>query len=238
MGDRTGFVWQEPPTWGKIDELVAAKWKRMKIEPSELCTDLEFIRRVYLDLTGLPPSPEEMRTFLDDKRETQVKRDALIDRLIGSPEYVDFWANKWADLLQCNSKFLGSEGAELFRAWIRKEVEKNTPYDQFAREILTATGSNRENPAASYWKICARPRKRWRTPRIFSLPRASIATNATTIRSSAGRRTSIIIWPPILPRSRSRKIRRAKAKRSAAPMWKAPSRCLKSCRCQRRRSQT
>ena len=57
MGDRSGFVWQEPPSWGKIDELVAAKWKRMKIAPSELCTDLEFIRRVYLDLTGLPPSP-------------------------------------------------------------------------------------------------------------------------------------------------------------------------------------
>jgi len=157
MGDRSGFVWKEPPAWGKIDELVAAKWKRMKIEPSELCTDLEFIRRVYLDLTGLPPSPEEIRSFLDDSRETKVKRSAVIDRLIGSPEYVDFWANKWADLLQCNSKFLGNEGAELFRSWIRHEVEKNTPYDQFAREILTATGSNRENPAASYWKIVRTP---------------------------------------------------------------------------------
>src|SRR5205823_5583053 len=60
MGDRSGFVWQDPPTWGKIDELVAAKWKRMKIAPSDLCTDLEFIRRVYLDLTGLPPSPDEI----------------------------------------------------------------------------------------------------------------------------------------------------------------------------------
>src|SRR5262249_10215587 len=60
MGDRSGFVWQQPPTWGKIDELVAAKWQRMKIEPSDLCSDLEFIRRVYLDLTGLPPSPEEI----------------------------------------------------------------------------------------------------------------------------------------------------------------------------------
>ena len=157
MGDRAGFVWKEPETWSKIDELVAAKWKRMKIEPSELCTDLEFIRRVYLDLTGLPPSPEDIRAFLDDTRETRVKRDAVVDRLIGCPDYVDFWANKWADLLQCNSKFLGSEGAESFRSWIRHEVEKNTPYDQFAREILTATGSNRENPAASYWKILRTP---------------------------------------------------------------------------------
>jgi len=157
MGNRTGFVWEEPPTWGKIDELVAAKWKRMKIQPSELCTDLEFIRRVYLDLTGLPPSPEDIRTFTADTRETKVKREEVIDRLVGSPEYVDFWANKWADLLQCNSKFLGKEGAELFRTWIRSQVETNTPYDQFAREILTASGSNRDNPASSYWKIVRTP---------------------------------------------------------------------------------
>jgi len=159
MGNRDGFIWQDPPTWGKIDELVAAKWKRMKIQPSELCTDLEFIRRVYLDLTGLPPSPEDVQAFVEDKRETRQKRDAAVDRLIGSPEFVDFWANKWADLLQCNSKFLGSEGAETFRAWIRTQVETNRPYDQFVREILTATGSNRENPAASYWKILRTPQE-------------------------------------------------------------------------------
>ncbi|MSU59685.1 MAG: DUF1549 domain-containing protein [Pedosphaera sp.] len=157
MGDRSGFVWKQPPAWGKIDELVAAKWQRMKIEPSEVCTDLEFIRRVYLDLTGLPPSPSEMQAFLDDARATRVKRDALVDRLVGSADYVDFWANKWADLLQCNSKYLGGEGAESFRAWIRNEVATNTPYDQFARKILTASGSNRENPAASYWKIVRTP---------------------------------------------------------------------------------
>ena len=157
MGDRSGFVWVDPATWGKIDELVAAKWKRLRIAPSELCTDLEFIRRVFLDLTGLPPSPEEIHAFLDDARDVRVKRDAVVDRLIGSPEYVDFWANKWADLLQCNSKFLGTEGAELFRAWIRSQVEKNTPYDQFAREILTASGSTREHPAACYWKILRTP---------------------------------------------------------------------------------
>ncbi|HVV73779.1 MAG TPA: DUF1553 domain-containing protein, partial [Verrucomicrobiae bacterium] len=95
--------------------------------------------------------------FLDDSRDSRAKRDELVDRLVGSPEYVDFWANKWADLLQCNSKFLGTEGAELFRNWIRKEVEQNTPYDQFARKILTASGSTRENPAGDYWKILRTP---------------------------------------------------------------------------------
>src|ERR1051326_8852259 len=108
MGDRTGFVWQEPPAWGKIDQLVAAKWKRRKIEPSELCTDEEFIRRIYLDLVGLPPSPEDVLKFTAEN--TASKREALIDRLIGSPEYVEHWANKWADLLQVNRKFLGDEG--------------------------------------------------------------------------------------------------------------------------------
>jgi len=157
MGDRTGFAWENPPTWNHVDELVAAKWQRMKIRPSELCTDLDFIRRVYLDLTGLPPSSEDVRAFIADTRETRAKRDALIDRLIGSPEYVDHWANKWADLLQCNSKFLGKEGAESFRTWIREQVATNRPYDQFAREILTASGSNKEHPPASYWKILRTP---------------------------------------------------------------------------------
>ena len=157
MGDRRGFAWQEPEHWNKIDEFVAAKWQRMKILPSGLCTDEDFLRRVYLDLTGLPPTAEEVRAFLADARATRTKRDEVVDRLIGAPDYVDHWANKWADLLQVNRKFLGEEGAKLFRDWIRKEVEANTPYDQFARKILTASGSNRENPAASYFKVLRTP---------------------------------------------------------------------------------
>jgi hypothetical protein len=157
MGDRSGFTWQQPETWGRIDELVAAKWLRMKIAPSELCNDTDFLRRVYLDLTGLPPSADDVRAFLADSSPAREKREAQIDRLIGSPEFVEHWANKWADMLQVNSKFIGGEGAKLFREWIRKEIETNTPYDQFVRKIVTATGSNRENPAASYWKILREP---------------------------------------------------------------------------------
>ncbi len=157
MGDRSGFVWQDPPTWSKVDELAANKWQRMKIQPSDLCTDAEFIRRVTLDLTGLPPTADAVRAFLADERETQVKRAELVDKLIGNPDFVDYWTNKWADLLQVNRKFLGVEGSVAFRDWIRQNVEKNTPYDQFVSAILTASGSNREHPAASYFKILREP---------------------------------------------------------------------------------
>ncbi|MSU22572.1 MAG: DUF1549 domain-containing protein [Opitutus sp.] len=157
MGDRTGFTWQEPEKWNKLDEFTAAKWQRMKILPSGLCDDADFLRRVYLDLTGLPPTAAEVREFLADASAPRVKRDAVIDRLIGSPDYVDHWANKWADLLQVNRKFLGEDGAKRFREWIRAEIVANTPYDHFAKKILTATGSNRENPAASYFKVLRTP---------------------------------------------------------------------------------
>ncbi len=157
MGDRTGFKWTKQPSQGRVDELVAAKWQRMKIQPSGLCTDAEFVRRVYLDLTGLPPGADEVRKFIADKQPTRQKRDKLIDVLIGSPEFVDHWTNKWADMLQVNSKFLGKEGAQLFRDWIHTQVENNIPYDKFAYSILTAKGSNMENPAASYFKVLREP---------------------------------------------------------------------------------
>ncbi|MFT5467469.1 MAG: WD40 repeat protein/mono/diheme cytochrome c family protein [Verrucomicrobiales bacterium] len=157
MGDRKGFEWSEQPANNRIDELVASKWQRMKIEPSGLCDDSEFIRRVYLDLTGLPPSVDVVRAFLADKSPMQKKRDGLVDSLIGTGEFVDHWANKWADLLQVNSKFLGGSGASEFRAWIHEEVKANTPYDEFVYKIITATGSNKDNPPASYYKILREP---------------------------------------------------------------------------------
>jgi hypothetical protein len=157
MGDRSGFVWNDPKTNNKIDELVAAKWQRMKIAPSDLCNDSEFIRRVYLDLVGLPPTSEQVRAFLYDPSDTTKKRQAIIAQLLESEEFVDHWTNKWSDLLQVNSKFLAKEGASSFKNWIREQIAKRVPYDQFARNILTASGSNRENPAASYFKILRTP---------------------------------------------------------------------------------
>ncbi|MEK6238968.1 MAG: DUF1553 domain-containing protein, partial [Planctomycetales bacterium] len=157
MGDRSGFAWKAPPANNYIDELVAVKLQRMKILPSELCADDEFLRRAYLDLTGLPPSAEDVRRFLADERETRVKREEVIDKLVGGKDYVQHWTNKWADLLQVNRKFLAPEGAKAFRGWIQNEVASNTPYDQFVVKLLSANGSNRENPAASYFKILREP---------------------------------------------------------------------------------
>lgn len=157
MGNRDEFVWQDPPANNRIDELVAAKWQRMKILPSDLCTDAEFIRRVYLDLTGLPPTAEKVQEFIADSRDTRAKRDALIDQLVGSDSYVEHWTNKWADLMQVNQKFLGDEGAQALRGWIRDQIKQNKPYDQFVRAILTASGSNKDVPPAAYYKILRDP---------------------------------------------------------------------------------
>ena len=157
MGDRSGFAWVEPPKYNKIDELVSVKWQRMKILPSGVCSDTEFVRRVFLDLTGLPPSPEDVRAFLADQTDPKQKREALVDRLIASPAFVDQWSNKWADMLQVNSKFLGDQGAKLFREWIREQVANNTPYDKFVYSILTASGSTKDHPAANYYKILRTP---------------------------------------------------------------------------------
>ena len=157
MGDRSGFVWKDPEGWTDLDKLVAAKWQRLKIEPSGLCTDAEFLRRVTLDLTGLPPQPAEVTAFLDDVRETRQKRTEVVDRLIGSPAFVDHWTNKWASLLQVNGKFLAREGAQGFRDWIRSHIDKNTPWNQIVHQILTASGSNQANPPAAYYKILRTP---------------------------------------------------------------------------------
>lgn len=157
MGDRSEFAWKQLPVHNYIDELVDQKLKKTKTRPSDLCTDAEFIRRVYIDLTGLPPTIDDVKTFLADKRPSQAKRNELIDRLLGSNEFVEHWTNKWADLLQVNRKYLGTEGATIFRDWIRKSVADNVPYDQFAYEILSASGSNKEVPAASYFKIHRTP---------------------------------------------------------------------------------
>ncbi|TWT73307.1 Planctomycete cytochrome C [Allorhodopirellula solitaria] len=159
MGDRSGYQNTEAPAWNRIDELVAQKWERMKIVPSDLADDATFFRRVHLDLTGLPPTSDAVREFLADTTSSREKRENVIDGLIGGEEFAVFWTNKWADLLQVNRKFLGVDGSREYRQWIREAVDQNRPYDQFARQILTASGSNQANPPASYFKVLRTPKE-------------------------------------------------------------------------------
>jgi hypothetical protein len=133
----------------RIDDLVYAKLKTMGIPPSELATDAEFLRRIYLDVTGLLPTPEQAQVFLADSRPK--KRAALVDRLLESDQFTDFWALKWGDLLRIKSEFpvrLWPKAVAVYYQWVHQSIAENKPYDRFARELLTATGSNfRVGPA-------------------------------------------------------------------------------------------
>ncbi|MDY3562852.1 DUF1553 domain-containing protein [Gemmata sp. JC673] len=157
MGDRSGFEWKPQAVHNYVDDLVDQKLKKVKVQASGLTDDASFLRRVYLDLTGLPPTPEQVQAFLADARPLREKRDAVIDALVGSEPFVEHWANKWADLLMVNRKFLGDVGATAFRKWIRDAVAENRPYDTFAYQIITASGSNVENPPAAYYKTLREP---------------------------------------------------------------------------------
>jgi hypothetical protein len=152
MGDRTGFAWAPQAEYNFIDKFVNAKLLKRKTLPSDECTDADFHRRVYLDLTGLIPTAAQARAFLEDKTPSREKRNALVAKLIGSKEYIATWSNKWADLLQCNRKALGDEAVWSFREWIREAVSQNKPYDQFVYEIITAQGSSLTHPAVNYYR--------------------------------------------------------------------------------------
>jgi hypothetical protein len=153
INPRPGFAWKPLPQYNYIDKLIDAKLQRLKIQPSASAGDAAFLRRVSLDMTGRLPAPEEVRAFLADPAPRRAKRRALIDKLIGSPAFVDHWTVKWGDLLQNSRKFLGEKGAFEFREWIRQAIASNRPYDKVVRDLLTSRGSSYENPAANYYRI-------------------------------------------------------------------------------------
>ena len=156
MGDRSGFVWKDIQAFSTIDEAAITKWVHEDSAFGPLCG--HGVCASYLPGSDGAASFGGNHSGLS-RRSARLPRktEALIDDLVGNREFVDYWTNKWADLLQVNRKFLGTEGASLFRDWIRNGGESNTPYDSFARKILTAKGSNKENPATSYYKILREP---------------------------------------------------------------------------------
>jgi hypothetical protein len=134
-----------------IDKLVLAKWKSLRLEPSPLAGDAMFLRRAYLDAAGILPTPEEVEEFLQDP--VPNKREKLIDTLLAKEEFTDYWAYKWSDLMLVSSKKLGPVGMRSFYNWIRDSVKENKPWNQFASEILTSSGSSRENGALNYFVL-------------------------------------------------------------------------------------
>ncbi len=133
------------PVKQHVDRLVWDKLKLLNMLPSPAASDATFHRRAFLRAIGRLPSPAETRAFLSDTSPT--KRQILIDRLLERPEYADFWANKWADLLRPNPYRVGMKAVRTLDAWLRDAFRQNLPYDQFVRELLTAQGSTWKNGA-------------------------------------------------------------------------------------------
>lgn len=158
LGNREGYQWTPAEEYNYIDALVNAKLQRMKILASPIADDAEFLRRVYLDITGSTPTADEVRAFLADSTETQAKRTALVDRLLDNPLYVEHWTLKWSDLLLSRRKSITEKGVWSFRNWIRNAIASNKPYNEFAVELITANGSTFENPAANYYRIAREPK--------------------------------------------------------------------------------
>lgn len=148
-----GFVDAEVPQDNLIDRYAIEKLNSVRIRPSELATDAEYLRRVYIDLIGLQPAPDEVRSFLADGAPD--KRERVVDALFARPEFVDHWSLKWGDLLQNGRSRLSEEAMWSFREWIRGAVASNMPLDQFARELVTARGSYRDDPASA-WLLISR----------------------------------------------------------------------------------
>ena len=144
-----GFQWPDPPEHNLVDRLVNARLKLLQVAPAETCRDEVFLRRVFLDLTGLLPSVERCREFLADRRPD--RRQRLIERLLGSREFARFQALRLADLLRVNPQVLTDGRARLFADWIARAVEKNLPFDELARRVLTASGDTRHVAPANYF---------------------------------------------------------------------------------------
>ena len=155
---RPDFVWSHPRQDNFIDRQVFAKLKDLRLNPSPLCDDSTFVRRIYLDLLGLPPLPDEARAFVEDH--TPDKRARLVDRLLVRPEFADFWSLKWADALRVESKTMDRKGMTAFHAWIRQAVAENMPLDEFAHRILAAKGSTYQIPEANFYRAVREPNVR------------------------------------------------------------------------------
>ena len=163
LNPTSGFQWVKLEQHNYIDELIDAKLQRIKVQPSLPASDAEFLRRVYLDLTGRLPEPETVRAFVGDDTDSRRKRSHVIDQLLGSDDYVDYWTLKWGDLLRSNRKFMSHKGVWIFREWLRQSIADNKPYDHLVNELLTSKGSTFENPPANFFRVARDPKEAMQT---------------------------------------------------------------------------
>jgi hypothetical protein len=144
-------VFSKAPRNNYIDDAILDHLRALHIPPSLPASDAEFIRRAYLDAAGILPSPSEVDKFLKDT--SPEKRNRLIDELIKRPEFVDYWTYKWSDLLLVSSNHLSNDEMWSYYKWIRESVASDKPWNEFATQVITATGNTLNNGAANYWVI-------------------------------------------------------------------------------------
>ena len=144
-------VFARTPKRNVIDKRVIEQLRRLNLKPSKPSPDSEFIRRVYLDVVGMLPTPQETKAFLADTSET--KRDDLIEKLLAQPEFVDYWAYRLSDLFLISSKKLRPLALKAYYDWLRGEIEKITPWDQLVRQVVAAKGDTLKNGAANFYSI-------------------------------------------------------------------------------------
>jgi len=144
-----------PPRQNFIDQFVDAKLQKLNIVPSQLCSDADFLRRAHIDVIGTLPTASESRQFLSSKDPD--RRRKLVDSLLQRPEFADYWALKWADLLRVERLKLGHKQAYEYYRWIRDSFASNKPMDQFAKEVLTSSGPLSESPSGHLFKVVTNP---------------------------------------------------------------------------------
>ncbi len=132
-----------------VDDLVLSKLYRMNVRPALLSSDREFIRRAYLDLIGVLPTPAELHSFVGDA--SPDKRSTLIDSLLARPEYVSHWTVKFEDWFRNCQLHMQGRSMGMFKNWIQEYLAADRPYNQVVRELLTSQGDTMLNPAANFW---------------------------------------------------------------------------------------
>ena len=144
------FAWTEPPAHNFIDQHIWTKLQAIQVLPSDLCSDAEFLRRAALDTTGLPPAPDEVRTFLADARPD--KRARKIDELLDRDAFGDLWAVRWLELSGTTESgaSAATKGLWTLSFWLRDAINRNMPYDEFAKALLIGKGGSLQNPAVTY----------------------------------------------------------------------------------------